>query len=52
MPVPNIVEDGISHVIEAVQVIFVDSADAPIKHKHADRKIVMCNAADSGGDAR
>jgi hypothetical protein len=35
----------------AVEVVFVDGADVPIKHKHADRMIVMRNSDDPDGDA-
>ncbi|MFL6055692.1 MAG: DUF397 domain-containing protein [Actinoallomurus sp.] len=35
----------------SVEILFVDGADVPIKHKHADRMVVMRDAAKPDGDA-
>ena len=40
-----------SQITELVEVVFVDGADVPIKHKHAERMVVMRDAADPDGDA-
>ncbi len=40
-----------SEVADSVEIVFVDGADVPIKHKHADRMVVMRNPAKPDGDA-
>lgn len=40
-----------SQVTEVVEIVFVDGAAVPVKHKHADRMVVMRDAADPDGDA-
>jgi hypothetical protein len=41
-----------SEVAESsVEIVFVDGADVPIKHKHADRMVLMRDAANPDGDA-
>jgi Domain of unknown function (DUF397) len=41
----------VSKVTKTVEIVFVDGADLPIKHKHADRMVVLRDAADPDGDA-
>jgi Domain of unknown function (DUF397) len=40
-----------SEIADSVEIVFVDGADVPIKHKHADRMVVLRNAANPDGDA-
>jgi hypothetical protein len=44
-------EEPVSGIIESVEVLFVDGADVPIDHKHADHMVVLRGAEDSDGDA-
>jgi hypothetical protein len=41
----------VSEIIEEAEVVFIDGADVPVKHKHADRMVVLRDAADPDGDA-
>lgn len=40
-----------SGIIESAEVLFVDGADVPVKHKYEDRMVVLRNADDPDGDA-
>jgi hypothetical protein len=44
-------EGGMSEESGSVEISFVDGADVPIKHKHADRMVVMRDSAKPDGDA-
>jgi hypothetical protein len=35
----------------SVEILFVDGKDVPIKHKHADRMVVMRDSSKPDGDA-
>jgi Domain of unknown function (DUF397) len=36
-------------ILEAVDVVFIDGADVPVKHKHADRMVLLRGADDAEG---
>jgi Domain of unknown function (DUF397) len=41
----------VSDIIEVAEVLFVDGADVPVRHKHADHMVVLRDAANPDGDA-